>query len=157
NLFKRTDCKSAVYWTHDAYASLPFAMNSDADIVLDATLDGKPVRVFLDTGSATSSMSLEAARRLFGWTDNDQRVKFVASEKINGGAWASLYRFPFSTLDFNGIVVSNPQIELIPQDSFNLGRGSDADIVLGMTSLRQLRLYVSYGNRTVYLTSAEAK
>jgi predicted aspartyl protease len=157
NLFKRTDCKTGVYWTRDSYATLSFAMNSGAEIVVNATLDGKPVRVFLDTGSSTSSMSLEAARALFGWSDNDSRVKFVANEKINGGARASLYEFPFSTLDLNGLVVSNPQIELIPRDNFSLGHGSDADVVLGMTVLRQLHLYVSYGNRTIYLTTAEAK
>jgi hypothetical protein len=59
-------------------------------------------------------------------------------------------------LSFNGIAVSNPQIELMPQSNFNLGREHD-NIGLGMSVLRQLHMYVAYDEGVVYLTGAEAQ
>ena len=158
NLFKRDECPGdPVYWTHDAYAAVSFAQGAGSQIVVPASLDGQSVRVFIDTGSSISTMSLAAARKLFGLAENDPRVKFTRYERINGGAWAPQYTFPFASLSLEGVAISNPQIQLLPQNSFDLGRPGNAEVVLGMTVLRQLHMYVDYGDQTIYFTGAETQ
>lgn len=158
NVFMHSECPgSAVYWTHDAFAAIPIDLDRSKHITVEASLDGKPVSVIFDTGSPSSIMSLDAARRLFGWPDADPRLKSLGTEEINGGTSTPLYAFPFATLSFAGVSVSNPQIRLIPQDHFDAGRNHDANIVLGMSVLRQLRIYVAYDEKVVYLTGAEAQ
>ncbi|HUJ47419.1 MAG TPA: aspartyl protease family protein [Rhizomicrobium sp.] len=156
NLFAHTNCAGAVYWTHDAAAVVPMKVADDGHIVVDATLDGKPVTILLDTGSPSSVMSVEAAEKLFGIAKDDQRLKFVRSISLNGGSDTPFYSFPFSSLSFGAITVANPKIQLIPQENFDPHGRQDAQIVLGMSVLRQLHLYVAYDQKMLYLSAAEA-
>jgi predicted aspartyl protease len=157
NIFKHNNCDGhVVYWTHDAYAALPISADEKRHIGVQAWLDGKAVKVVFDTGSAISTMGLEDARQLLGLADNDPRIKQTGSEGINGGDLAMLYSFPFGTLSFDGIAVTNPQITLIPKKNYMQGRNHDATIVLGMSVIRQLHLYIDYQGQMLYLTAAEA-
>jgi len=156
NLFQHNKCGHVVYWTRDAYATVPIALDRLRHISVQAWLDGKIVTAILDTGSPTSLMSVDAARDLFGWSENDPRVKQTGTERLNGGERAPLYSFPFQSLSFEGIAVLNPRITLIPKKNFLQSRNHDATIVLGMSVLRQLHLYVDYPGKTLYLTGAEA-
>jgi predicted aspartyl protease len=158
NLFQHNACDGhVVYWTHDPYAVLPIKLDKySLHIDVEATLDGKPLLVTFDTGSGTSTMSLEAARELFGWDEKDPRVKFLGKHSINGGETTPFYTFPFGALGFEGVTVTNPQITLIPNDHFFRERNHDAVIILGMSVLRQLHMYVDYQGHVLYLTGAEA-
>ena len=142
-----------VYWTHDPYAQAPMTVDSYMHIRVAAQLDGKPVNIAIDTGSGRSTMSLEAARSLFGWADNDPKLKSLRSERINGGEAVPMWHYPFTALTFEGVQVANPDIDLIPQKNFG---EKASQIVLGMSVLRQLHLYVAYKSQTLYLTAAEA-
>lgn len=158
SLFKHHACPGkAVYWTAEAQADVPVTLDSAGQIVVNAVLDGKPVTAVLDTGSPSSIMSLDVARKLFGWDEKDPRIKLLGTENLNGGKATQIYSYPFQSLSFEGIAVSNPQITMIPQAAFGAGRDSDFTIVLGMSILRQLHVYVAYDEKVVYLTSAEAK
>lgn len=155
NLFMHNTCTDdAAYWTH-AVAVVPFEVNRSSHIVVNALIDGKKVTVLIDTGSDISSMSVDNAKDIFDIRDNDPRLKVVRHERINGGADVPIYAFPFSTLNFEGVAVSSPLIELIPKQNF--GRRSDADIILGSNVLRRLRMYIAYSENKIYLTDAEAK
>jgi predicted aspartyl protease len=156
NIFAHNTCPDPVYWTRTGSAIVPMELDSAGHIVVDASLDGKPVRILLDTGSPESVMSLEAARKLFGWSDNDARVRYVRTTPINGGADTPFYAFPFVSLNLEGLVVKNPKIQLIPQVNYDPHDRPDAEIVLGMSVLRHLHLYVAYGEQKLYLTDAEA-
>lgn len=159
NFFRHeNDCNShVVYWTHEPYATLPIKIDRHSyHIDVEAQLDGKSVMVTFDTGASSSFMSLDAAEDLFGWNAKDPRLKSRGKESINGGEETPLYTFPFGGLNFDGVVVSNPQITLIPQDHFLRSRHYDAVIVVGMSVLRQLHVYVDYQGEMLYLTSAEA-
>jgi predicted aspartyl protease len=142
-----------VYWTHDAYAQVPMTVDPYMHIRVTAQLDGRPVNVAVDTGSGRSTMSLEAARSLFGWADNDPKLKSLPAERINGGEPVPMWHYPFAALTFEGIQVVNPDIDLIPQKNFG---ERTSQIVLGMSVLRQLHVYVGYKSQTLYLTAAEA-
>jgi predicted aspartyl protease len=157
NLFAHNKCPGAVYWTHDVYAEIPIQIDFNSHIVVDAGLDGKKVRVILDTGSDDSIMSLDAARSLFDWGDSDPRIKRIGTVNINGGAAAPIYEYPFGYLSFEGIAVRNPRIRLVPRENFDPHGRDDANIVLGMSVLRQLHLYVAYDEKKLYLTGAQAQ
>ncbi len=155
NFFGANSCPNPVYWASE-YSEVPMLPNPARHIIVNATLDGKAVKVFLDTGSPNAVMSLDAARRLFGWRDDDPRVKFLANVSINGGATAPFYSYPFATLNFGGVAVQNPKINLIPRANFNPHGDNDAQIIMGMNVIRQLHLLVAYKENTLYLTGAEA-
>jgi predicted aspartyl protease len=158
NIFRHNRCDGhVVYWTHDPYAAVPMTLDSNNHINVQAVLDGRAVNVTIDTGSSNSVMSLDAARSLFGWDMNEPRLKSLGSQKINGGQPTPLYKFPFSSLSFEGIAILNPQITLIPQEHFMRTRDHDVNIIIGVSVLRQLRMYIDYRDHMLYLTDAEAK
>lgn len=146
NVFAPKHCPGGVvYWTQKGFARVPIHVdNEDWHITVPVTLDGQEFRAILDTGAATSTMTLDRARQLFGWNDNDYRLKPLRS----GG-----YRFPFSQLAFGDVIVNNPQIDLIPRREVAEGV---PDLLLGMDVLRQLHLYIAYKEQAIYVTSAEA-
>ncbi len=93
------------------------------------------------------------ARRLFGWDEKDPRIRRVTGARINGGAAAAIYDYPFASLTFDGVAVTSPRIRLVPQGNFTGDR--DANIVIGMSILRRIHLYLAFEEGEVYLTSAE--
>jgi len=155
NFFAANTCATPVYWANE-YSQVPMNLNAGSQILIDAMLDGKPVKVFLDTGSPTSVMSLDAARSLFGWRDDDPRVIFKHTVPLNGGAPTPFYGFPFASLNFGGVTVQNPKISLIPKANFSPNGRDDAQVILGMSVIRQLHLMMAYKEKTLYLTAAEA-
>jgi hypothetical protein len=158
NIFVPHPCPGqVVYWTGDDYATLPMKLDDDWHIVVSAKLDGKAVTVVLDTGADNSFMNLDAARALFGWDEKDPLIKLVTSESINNGDKAQIYSYPFAALDLDGVVVKNPNIELIPKQHFWRYHRDEAEIVLGNNVLRQLHIFVAYKEQVLYLTPAESK
>jgi hypothetical protein len=158
NIFVPHPCPDVVvYWTDDAYATLPMKLDSSWHIVVSAKLDGKPVTVVFDTGADNSFMNLDAARDLFGWNEKDPLLKLVLSESINNGDEAQIYSYPLATLDLDGVIVKNPNIQLIPKQHFWRYHRDEAEIVLGNNVLRRLHIYVAYKQQVLYLTPAEAK
>jgi clan AA aspartic protease (TIGR02281 family) len=156
NLFAPHQCKGVVYWTADNFAAMPMKLDNDWHIMVSANLDGKEVAVILDTGSDSSFMNLDAARDLFGWDEKDPRLKLVTTEQINNGSKAQIYNFPFADLDFEGIAVKYPSIQLIPKEHFWRFDRNSTEIVLGMNVLRQLHIYAAYKEGVLYITAAEA-
>jgi hypothetical protein len=163
NLFSQDHCKGkVVYWARH-YAVLPFrndmrwlsdttslpSNGHDIDhIVLDATLDGKVVRVLVDTGSATSWMTLDTAHRLFGL--DTAALTPIGSAKNER---ETLYTYPFETLDLQSVSVHSPTIIL---KADRLQDPNAPDLYLGMTVLRRLHLYVAYGEKRIFVTRADA-
>jgi predicted aspartyl protease len=155
-LFSQEHCRgSVVHWTQSAYAVLPFELDVSGHIFITALLDGKPVRAALDTGAERSTMTLDQAHALFGIKGrNDPALKLLGAMSINGTATSNVYRYPFATLTFNGMQVLNPDIEILAGTQFS---GETPQLILGMETLRQLHLYIAYGEKAVYLTPAEMR
>lgn len=154
NFFLHNTCTTdAAYWTH-AVAVVPFEVNNDQHLVVEAVLDGKEVNAMLDTGAESSIMSLDNAQDTFAIHDNDPRLKTVRQDNINGGEATTVSTFPFSTLTFQGVTITNPQIDLIPKKNF--GNERHVDVVLGLNVLRRLHMYIDYSQNKIYLTDAEA-
>ena len=141
NFISPEHCKGqVVYWTHEAYATIPFDLKR-RHISIDTTLDGKKVSAIVDTGTTESILNLETAVELFG-------VDREAAKKSD-------YRYPFKLLSFGGVNVMNPAIHLVSGDASAAIR-HEQKMILGMDALRQLHLYIAYHEGNIYVTSASA-
>jgi predicted aspartyl protease len=157
NLFSPDHCLGqVVYWTHQPYAEVPFQLDRIGHILISAQLDGKSIQVVLDTGSPLSRMPFETARELFGWDDKLTDLKVLDRRK--DGSPAS-YRYPFKSLSLAGVSVANPDVVLNVLEKpgeHRIGVPSP-QLLLGMSTLRQLHIYIAYHERNLYFTSAGAR
>jgi predicted aspartyl protease len=143
NLFSHEHCEGkVVYWTHEPQARIPFEMDESDHIKVPVMLDGKKVIATIDTGATLSVMSMEWAGKLF---DVDEEAV-----KNNKG------RYPFKTLTLEGVVISNPDIRLIPNDKTKVMGLGQTKMILGMGVLRQLHVYIAYKEHNIYVTAATA-
>ncbi len=156
SLFSPDHCAGkVVYWTTDpAIAKIAIEVDEFGHIRLPVTIDGHEVRLTLDTGAYETTMSLEQAESLFGFDEKSPDLKVVDRDGDK-----AIYRYSFKTLTFGGddtgrVTVNNPSIDLATRA---LSKMSDSDSgLLGMGILRQLHIYIAYGERRIYLTPASA-
>jgi predicted aspartyl protease len=141
-----------VYWTQTGYTAIPMFIGNGGHISFNVGLDGKTILASLDTGSTRSLMSLEAARDEFGIDEKNPDLKALPGEsgKSHG------YHYPFKKLSLVGIAVSNPDLVLVPDGESKMMGPGGPRIILGMGILRQLHLYIAYGEATMYVTGATA-
>jgi predicted aspartyl protease len=147
-LFSPNDCAGhTVYWTKDGFARIPFTLDRDEHITVPVRLDGRDMIAALDTGAEESVGSLEDIAHDFGVEDIDSMLK--------PGTGVRVYRYPFRLLTFEGVAVYNPDIVLYPNAVSRLPKGA-RELFIGMTILRHLHLYIAYGERALYVTSADS-
>jgi predicted aspartyl protease len=150
NLFLPDHCESNLaYWTKDDHAEIPFKLDKVGHIQFQVELDGQTIPASFDTGSSRSTLELEEAQDLFGLKDDDPALKKLAS--TNRG---DIFKYPFKVLKFGGVSVSNPDLELFPRRVVRLP--GPPELILGMGIIRQLRLYIAYKERKLYVTPASA-
>ncbi|GAA0570345.1 retroviral-like aspartic protease family protein [Rhizomicrobium electricum] len=139
-LIAPNDCEYKTYWTSSHYGVVPFVVGRN-HIVVKMKLDGEDINAILDTGAADSVMSLERAAKVF---DLDKK------------ALDRSRHYPFKTLSFGDVSVSNPAIELVPgREAAVLGGGRwDRNMIVGMGVLRRLHLYIDFKHQLLYVTPA---
>lgn len=148
HLFSQEHCRGkVVYWTRTGYISVPMDVNRTGHIRIPVMIDGKKIMATVDTGAVRSLMSLRTAADL-GITEKTPELKLVGNSGQN-----KFYSYPFRSLDFDGVAVTNPHIA-IASDNFTKGLGDD--LILGVGILRQLHLYIAYGEERLYITPALA-
>jgi predicted aspartyl protease len=168
-LFSQDHCKGqVVYWTQD-FDSSPFTLDAGLHAVMRATLDGHLLPTLLDTGATPSTLSATVARRDF---DFDPAAAGVEPEgHITAGSGASLpfYRHRFASLTLGGVEFHNTEFEIMPDKVSRQLRGHDrvdatdseknleTPMIMGMHHLAKIRAYIAYGERTIYISSADAK
>ncbi len=149
------NCPSPVQsWNNGSYARLPFVMMPEGHILVTLSIEGKPVKAVLDTGSEGASMTLETARRIFGIRYDNPDLKAIRPIAINGQKPTTSYRYPFRSLMFGSLEVKNPEIELIPAEAAG---DSPPELLLGQGILREFHIYIAYKQRMIYATRAEAR
>jgi predicted aspartyl protease len=154
NVFSQDHCPGrVVYWTSDKFAVVPFEIDSDGHILIKVVLDGKPITAVVDTGATGSVVTIGSAEEVLGIKSDDPKMKSTGAFSINGAKATQSYRYPFSSLTFEGVAVSNPDILIVKDDGF---RRSPNQLLLGASVLRQLHLYVAYKEKNLYITGAEA-
>lgn len=171
-----------VYWPTDAVAVVPMrnaglqtgsafsAQRFDLQterIMIPVILDGKQVDALIDTGSTNNVLNLRVAEDRFGVDLKSPDVQPLG--QLGNNASAKTYRKRFATMSFEGVTVTNPVIDLIPDKqtgAFGEDRPTGSlihqadrglpDLIVGMSVLSKLHMYVAYKERKVYITAAAA-
>ena len=173
NLISQNHCDGkVVYWPATAVAVIPMYLDKTGHIFLTVTLDGKDMQAMLDTGASTTVLDLAYATSYFGVKPGAADTPYVATMGKNSGSYAYAHRF--KTLSLEGITVSNPNIELIPDlmdrtasDAASNLEGETrihnrdeqaalSPITLGMDVLHRFHLYIAYKERKIYISPASA-
>jgi predicted aspartyl protease len=168
NLISPDHCAGkVVYWTAPAVAIVPMRLDRGAHITFSVELDGKRMDAMIDTGASNTILTQNVARSKFAVDLNGPDVKKLG--EIKGPYTANVYLRKFKTLAFEGVVINDPDIVLMP-DFFTNGVKEAPDtgslvrpdpgispIILGMSVLSKLHVYIAYKERKVYITAAGAE
>ena len=165
NYFSQDHCPGhVVYWPHQALGVTPMTFHR-RHIRLPVQVDGKELTAEIDTGAANTTMTAEAAKRLF-----DIVPETPGNVALNAQGMAAAFGHVFSTLDFEGVAVKNPHIVIVPNlvgtkdpnNGFQTGTRAKMvddledrpDMLIGMNILKKLHLYIAFGESKIYLSEA---
>jgi hypothetical protein len=153
-----------VYWPHAALSITPMTFR-DRHIRLPVKVDGKELTAEIDTGATNTSMNADAARRLF-----DIVPESAGNIPLNSQGMVAAFGRVFSTLDFEGVAVSNPHVVIMPNlvgtkdpnNGFQTGSRAKKvdddvdrpDMLIGMDILKKLHLYIAFGEKRIYISEA---
>jgi hypothetical protein len=157
NLFRHASCANPVYWTTGNATAVKMDVTSEGHIVFPVELDGRPLLAGLDTGMSFTALDLGIARRDFRVDTNAHDVEPLGN--LTDGHHGRVYRRQFKSLSTgNGqIRVTNPRIMLLP-NVVSFGREPEGrrrpEMIMGLSVLKDLRVYIAYHNETVFFTPA---
>jgi hypothetical protein len=147
--FSQKHCPGqVVYWTKSGFVVLPMQVLSDGHVQMSVTIDGKKFDALVDTGARSSIISMRAVKKL-GITEKSPDLKPLGDKETRYKA----YEYPFKTLDFDGLTVTKPNLQVVSDDFMP---GQDTDLIIGISVLRRLHLYIAYGEQKFYITPAGA-
>jgi predicted aspartyl protease len=166
NLFSQDHCPGqVVYWSAGGATKIPFKFNGSA-ITLPVQLDGHEFDAMLDSGAFASTISQPMANQIFNLSPESAGVDKTVRTGSNGSSWND-YTHTFNSLSFGGVIIPYPVLHLIP-DKMGAAASADTareinvmplhlpDVLLGLAELRHLHLYISYKEKLLYVTAADA-
>ena len=162
---KCTDPDKVVFWSHSAVAVIPMSL-PDGKIHTQVSVQGHVVDAVIDTSSARSVMRRDIAEVIFGYKAGTADMAPAADLKDASGE--QVYGHTFSQISFAGGVAAANVPVLIQTNSMihdprtdtvlgSRAQSADAripDLTLGMDVLHQLHLYIVFGQKQIYVTSA---
>jgi len=167
-LFSPNHCEGKViYWSAPAVAIVPMRVLHSGHIMVSVLLDGEPVTAILDTGAWHTTLALPVAETQFGLKLGSAAAPMTGN--LTGKPNAYVYRHIFKTLAFDGIVVKNPQVEIIPDLLHQVAADAAAPVtgtrirdprklegaasmLIGMSILRHFHIYIAYNEQKLYVT-----
>ncbi len=154
NLFSAKHCPgNVVYWA-SAYGKVAMEMTDMHQMTVEVVLDGKPMKAFVDTGADKSTLSMAAAKAIFGIDPaKDPHLRRVMMP-INGAAAQPVVQYPFATLALSDVTVTHPRIDIVEDAIWDRRM---PPLLIGINVLRALHLYVAYDEGMLYVTPAEAR
>jgi hypothetical protein len=167
-LFSREDCagqdlERPADWTAASVAKVSFKIDGNGYFAIPVTLDGKTVQALVDTGAVATTLDFGYASRSLGVREKDPLLK-VVTQMEDGRV---VYSRPFKSISFGDVTVADPTLLLVPgirgrSEGAPTGsrvdrekRGTIPPLVLGMSALRQLRVYFAFDERLIYLAPSE--
>jgi predicted aspartyl protease/tetratricopeptide (TPR) repeat protein len=150
-LFRSQGCgdKAHAYWhgtTDVSMIEIEARNAARPHFVGPALLNGKKVRVMIDSGAGSSALTLRAARRAGITPESDQ----VSAYGISGGLGkktAENFIARFDTFDIGGEMIRNARLRMR-----DVGSNDDIDMLLGMDFFLSHRIYVSIAQDKMYFT-----
>jgi hypothetical protein len=123
----------------------------------------------LDTGAYNSTLNIPIAEAAFGLKLGSEDTPQIGN--LAGKSSAVTYRHVFHSLAFDGVVVRNLQVQIIPDllhqvlvDAALPPTGTrifdprkmeaDAGMLIGMDILRHFHIYIAYKEQKLYITPA---
>lgn len=168
DLLDQNHCEGkVVYWPARPVAVVSFKRIGTAQIVIPVTLDGHEMQAYVDTGSAGSTIRQPRAELSFGIKVGSADTPQIGD--LNNDKNVPVWRHVFKSLTLEGVSVSNPEIDVIPDRlSEHLTLGAETgtrfdtrddelqpDILLGMNVLKHLHVYIAYQEKKLYITPAD--
>lgn len=160
------DPDQVVFWPHAAVAVIPMTI-TNGKISVPVSVLGHQINAVIDTSSSRTVMRRDIAELVAGLKADTPDM--MPEGDLKDGKGQPVYRHVFSEIAFAGGVTASNVPTLIMANSLTreinsgmvLGswaRSSDTpipDLTLGMDVLHQLHLYVVFGQKTLYVTSAQ--
>ena len=145
-------CKGHVIYWHGPTGIIPIRL-TDQHAYVDVVLDGVTFHALIDTGATRTTLYANQAEHHFNLTETSSDVKFdgtLGAKKADGTIVRQLkmYEHRFQTLDFEGVGVSNPTVQIFHQN----GGETYEDMILGMDVLSKLHLYFAFKEGTLYVS-----
>lgn len=169
NILSSDHCEGKViYWRSQALAVVPIKIR-DFHVEVPVKLDGKDFTAIIDTGSSRSTIRQDVARSAFDLAPGSSDM--VPDGHLGNDEQAVVYTYPFRTLSFEGVTISNPKVRILPNimgrnadqsHKMNtlIGRNSDdialPEVIVGMDVLTKLHLYFAFKEHKLYITEASA-
>jgi aspartyl protease len=156
-----------IYWRPDRVAVIPMRVLHSGHIMIQVALDGEPVIAILDTGAFFTTLALPVAQTQFRLHVGDKDTP--ATGNLTGKPNSFTYRHVFRSLAFEGIAVSNPTVEVIPDLLHQVATDAalpptgtrigdpkklegNASMLIGMNILRHFHIYIAYQEQRLYVT-----
>jgi predicted aspartyl protease len=145
-------CKGhVIYWTSPT-GIIPIRQTDDHAYV-DVVLDGVKFHAEIDTGSTHTILFENQAAHHFDLTADSPDMRAGDSLKMTNKDGAVVkemkrYSHTFKSLDFEGVSVRNPDIDIIHE----VGGETYKDMILGMDVLSKLHLYFAFKEGTLYVS-----
>jgi predicted aspartyl protease len=171
NIFLSDHCRGiGAYWAHE-YVPIPIRVQKDGHIYLPVTLDGLETHALLDTGSSRTLVDKRVAEGSLGVQANVEKDRPNGHLVAGSGTGMPYYEHVFKNFDIGGIAFHNTEfaVTLDHINYLNVNRSNDphitlreeevinAPIVLGLQHLSKLRMYLSFDERMLYVTPANAQ
>jgi len=128
-------------------------------------LDGKCIGAFLTTDNNETLLAFPVAREDFSLTHASKDVVAAGKDDSHG----ALFRYPFKSLDADGLAISNPDVFLFGNEYYDKVCDSqfpwglekytcrgDAALKIGLHELRALHLFFDFSEKKLYVTAAGA-
>jgi tetratricopeptide (TPR) repeat protein/predicted aspartyl protease len=157
--FKPVHCggQPLAYWavsTPFSFVKLRNLSETGNHLQATALIDGRPMSVWFDTGSARSFLSLDAAARV-GITPGSPGVAFLGTGEGIGSEAVKTWSAPVATFQLGGEKVQNAHLLMADfEPQRRIGEvGSDfPDVILGDDFFLSHRIYVAYSQKKLYFT-----
>lgn len=164
NVISHDHCPdNVVYWPSKMVAKLPMRIDDQNHIFFKMDLDGHEIETTIAVGTPRTTLKQDEASSIFGIDE-----KSPGSLPIPGRS--DVYHHKFGRLSADGLVIKNPDIVVLPSPTEKVpgamrqGRGrvrtelqiiKQAPLQLGMSTLRQLHVYIAFHDQAIYLTPAK--
>ncbi len=116
-------------------------------LTIDIAWDGRPYRVWVDTGAPSALTIFATAVRKHGLWD-----KYPKWQQADGGGMYQRFKARMvrgESLTVGGVTMKNPAVQLISPDEFDTAR--EVDGVVGLDTLRRLTLSIDNGDNAVWV------
>jgi predicted aspartyl protease len=165
-LLSQDHCEGKViYWPATAVAVVSMTtIRMSGHITVPVMLDGQRLNAEIDTGASNTVLNLTIAEGNFGLDAKGSDMRPVT--RLHNRNGDVVYRHTFKSLDFNGVAVSNPSIDIVPdlvegqlRQTPTGTRLQDSDVeqklpdlLIGADVLRHLHVYFAYKEQKLYIT-----